>query len=36
MQDGVVESVAVHEGEPAKRGQVLLRLSGTNAQAEAG
>lgn len=35
-QDGVVESVAVHEGDTLKRGQVLLRLSGTNAQAEAG
>ncbi len=35
-QDGVVESVAVHEGDTVKRGQVLLRLSGTNAQAEAG
>ncbi len=36
LQDGVVESVAVHEGDTVTRGQVLLRLSGTNAQAEAG
>ena len=36
LQDGVVESVAVQEGDTVTRGQVLLRLSGTNAQAEAG
>ncbi|MGY8588695.1 HlyD family efflux transporter periplasmic adaptor subunit [Paracidovorax citrulli] len=36
LQEGVVDTVAVHEGQAVKRGQVLLRLSGTGLQAEAG
>ncbi|AVT10898.1 HlyD family secretion protein [Paracidovorax avenae] len=35
LQEGVVDTVAVHEGQAVKRGQVLLRLSGTGLQAEA-
>lgn len=34
LQDGQVETVAVREGQQVKRGQLLLRLSGSAAQAE--
>ncbi|MDA8519231.1 HlyD family secretion protein [Acidovorax sp. NCPPB 4044] len=36
LQDGVVETVAVHEGQSVARGQVLLRLASAGMQAELG
>ncbi len=36
LQEGLVDSVAVQEGQHVKRGQVLLRLSPTASQAEVG
>nr|WP_156382600.1 HlyD family efflux transporter periplasmic adaptor subunit [Acidovorax sp. Leaf160] len=36
LQDGQVDALLVQEGQAVRRGQLLLRLSGTAAQAETG